>query len=106
STFISIQPMKGAISIQASDNGFAPFGVKKWEFIYGLPTSITSVGHGPFWLPHYRRFDKWTFPDTFELLIPIWLMILPFGIPFTWPWVHLRFSIRTLLNATTLVAIV
>jgi hypothetical protein len=41
-----------------------------------------------------------------EFLIPIWLIVLPLSTLSAAPWIRWRFSLRTLLIATTLVAVV
>jgi len=107
STYIVFSTMNGAVCVDATDNGFSPFGVKKWEFIHGIPTHIIAPEHKlHFLLPQYRRLEGWTRSDTFELLVPVWLIIFPFGITFTCPWVSLRLNLLILLIATTLVAVV
>jgi hypothetical protein len=41
-----------------------------------------------------------------EFLIPIWLIVLPLSVLSAAPWIKWRFTLRTLLIATTLVALV
>jgi hypothetical protein len=61
-----------------------------------------------------RRFGLRTLsPANFELIaigggiaLPYWLLVITFAATTTLPWLRWRFSLRTLLIATTLVAIV
>ena len=55
------------------------------------------------WRPHYS-----TYPDapSVSVEIPYWMLVLPLGLLAAIPWLRWHFSIRTLLIATTLVAVV
>jgi hypothetical protein len=51
---------------------------------------------------------RWTFVNGFGVVVPCWMPVVLLGTPATIPWIpwSIRFSLRTLLLATTLVAVV
>jgi hypothetical protein len=60
-------------------------------------------------LIHWPRYDSRPFlgPGNYtEVVLPYWLIFLSVGATATLPWIRWRFSLRTLLIATTLVAVV
>jgi Na+/melibiose symporter-like transporter len=92
----------GFLSVWGSPNLLSPQGLTKIAFV------TRPAGAEPFvssWRPYYL-----SVPTSGEqLLIPLWIFVLAFGTAAAVPWLPCwskRFSLRTLLIATTLVAVV
>ncbi len=63
------------------------------------------------WFYNLYSFEFFSFPArepywSRQLILPHWLLIAAFTAIAVAPWIHWRFSLRTLLLATTLVAVV
>ncbi len=57
---------------------------------------------------HYKSPDGMVLESAIDIYLPYWLLVLLTGIsstPFAIPWIPWRYSLRTLLIATTLVAV-
>ncbi len=89
-----------------SEQGKMIFGLTEdsWTlpFWYGCVGLHSSVG-----ILHERSWDIETSPliGDRRLYVPIWFIASMAGIIAFLPWLHWRFSLRTLLIATTLVAV-
>jgi hypothetical protein len=51
------------------------------------------------------KFDSYFAPSTWYVAVPCWFLVIAFGTLAGLPWLGLRFSLRTLLIAMTLVAV-
>jgi hypothetical protein len=74
-------------------------------YYWSAPAAPESMFHvyfpGPYYWPRLRPWE-----DGFWVILPMWLPIaMSIGLGFG-PWLRYRFSLRTLLIATTLVAMV
>ena len=58
--------------------------------------------------PKYLGFRRWSYPDKFTIHIPHWFAMLSFAAisVATVPWTRWSFSLRSLLIATTMMAVV
>jgi hypothetical protein len=74
-----------------SDSGFRTFSVPVTPAVWAIPR-----GPSFHWEP---------LPEC-RLSVPIWCVLIIFGSISTIPWLRWRFSVRTLLIATTLIAVV
>ena len=52
------------------------------------------------------KFDSYFAPSAWYVALPCWFLVITLGTLSGLPWVKWRFSLRTLLIATTLVAVV
>jgi hypothetical protein len=86
---------QGQLSI---DNPRALGAVFRFKWEYERLDAGDYGGHNPSWLPHH-----YLSPEI--LTIPLWMTVaIPYGLALL-SWVPRRFSLRTLLIATTLVAV-
>jgi hypothetical protein len=77
----------------ADDLGPVPFHVDVTEYPTGFSLPV-------------RSFTRYTSKYYFSVVIPHWFVLIVLATCATLPWVRWRFSLRTLLIATTLVPVV
>jgi hypothetical protein len=57
------------------------------------------------WEPGFLGFNKFTYRSSISLRVPFWFICVGLFACTAIPWLHWRFSLRTLLIATTLAAV-
>ena len=101
--FLTVATAKGSLTFKWSTEAFPSFSEAEWE-VYRLPMDPQLIGadYPQDWLPSMDRDNTST-----ELLIPFWMLALTISAFGAAPWLHWskRFSLRTLLIATTRVAV-
>src|SRR4051794_10853605 len=97
---VYFESWRGVCSVYTDELGEwepAPF-FERWEHTIKAP---------PVWLPQKQWSLQFSKPGTrHECKVPHWFAVVLFTILATLPWVRWRFTLRTLLIATTLVAVV
>jgi hypothetical protein len=81
------------LSVQPDNNR-----IPEWDFlsVKGIDPQENATTH--------RQYASMT--DTSDIHVPFWLLIIATIVLGSFPWLPHRFSLRTLLIATTLVAVV
>ena len=98
-----LRTVGGALHIIGTHPLLSPFAAK--ECGYWLDGTLFGKPH-PIWLPSYE-YSYWAYPHRSSLLIPFWMLVLPTILVAVIPWIRWlpRFSLSTLLIATTLIAV-
>jgi hypothetical protein len=86
------------------------FSLKGWDINRGSPFAVFPASTPRAVLPWPRYYSPFVIgtpgSTSFELSIPYWLLVLTLAAFGTTPWLRWRFGLRTLLIATTLIALV
>lgn len=97
--FLTIAIHQGTLTITLPLDGFPPLSKLEWEVAH-YPIEFYPMPQ--YWFPSFDRHEK-----NSEFVLPFWVFGLGFGAIGAAPWIRWskRFSLRTLLIATALVAV-
>jgi hypothetical protein len=95
--FIAVSSSRGYVQLVAADNPLQSqaqgWTISRRPLLIRFPRFKTNTG-----------FAWSATPNAMSLTVPHWLLVLCCLLLSTTPWIHWRFSLRTLLIATALVA--
>ena len=102
-SYFILRSERGLCMFTAVPNLSALTSFDEWEYDSDTDVALENSR----WRPHftYNPIGTVAVVPSVEIVVPAWMAALLFAAVAAVPWLRFRFSLRTLLNATTLVAL-